>query len=107
MRRLVIDTDTASDDAVAIVLALAEPDVEVEAITVVAGNVQLDQCVQNALYTRDLCGSTVPVYAGRATPLLRELTSSQFVHGHDGMGDYGLPLHGRIPLRWNSSRSGR
>ena len=51
MRRFLIDTDTASDDAVAIVMALRAPDVTVEALTVVAGNVALDQAVQNALYT--------------------------------------------------------
>ncbi|MGZ0220817.1 MAG: nucleoside hydrolase, partial [Acidimicrobiales bacterium] len=50
MRRFLIDTDTASDDAVAIVMALRQPDVHVEALTVVAGNVGLVQAVQNALY---------------------------------------------------------
>ena len=54
MRRFLIDTDTASDDAVAIVMALQHPDVHVEALTVVAGNVGLDQAVQNALYTVEL-----------------------------------------------------
>ena len=52
-RRFLIDTDTASDDAVALLMALRHPGVDVEAITVVAGNVQLDLAVQNALYTRD------------------------------------------------------
>jgi purine nucleosidase len=96
-RRLLIDTDTASDDAVALVMALRTPSVEVEAITVVAGNVPLDQAVQNALYTRDLCGSTVAVHAGRAAPLMRPLETAQSVHGEDGMGDIGLPLSGRTP----------
>ena len=96
-RRLVIDTDTASDDAVALVMALRNPAVTVDAITVVAGNVPLDLAVQNALYTRDLCGSAVPVYAGRDAPLMRALETAQFVHGNDGMGDIGLPLSGRTP----------
>ncbi len=95
-RRFLIDTDTASDDAVALVLAFREPSVSVEAVTVVAGNVPLDQAVQNALYTRELCGSTVPVYAGRAAPLMRPLETAQFVHGQDGMGDIGLPVSGRV-----------
>ena len=60
---MLIDTDTASDDAVALVMALRDPGVIVEAITVVAGNVPLAQAVQNALYTVELCGSHVPVYA--------------------------------------------
>lgn len=97
MQRFLIDTDTASDDAVALVLALREPTVAVEAITVVAGNVPLEQAVQNALYTRDLCGSDMPVYAGREQPLERPLSTAQFVHGEDGMGDIGLPLSGRSP----------
>lgn len=94
-----IDTDTASDDAVALVMALREPSISVEAITVVAGNVPLDKAVQNALYTRELCGSAVPVFAGRAAPLVRPLETAQFVHGEDGMGDIGLPLHGRVPAK--------
>ena len=57
MRRFLIDTDTASDDAVALVLALRYPGVQVEAVTVVAGNVPLEQAVQNALFTVELCGS--------------------------------------------------
>jgi purine nucleosidase len=97
MRTFLIDTDTASDDAVALVIALRHPDVRVEAITVVAGNVALDQGVQNALYTVEQCGSTVPVYVGRHAPMLRDLVTAEFVHGHDGMGDIGLPLSGRQP----------
>jgi purine nucleosidase len=97
MRHFLIDTDTASDDAVALVMALTYPDVQVEAITVVAGNVPLDQGVQNALYTVEMCDSQAPVYPGLAHPMLRPLETAQFVHGQDGMGDIGLPLHGRIP----------
>ena len=97
MRNFIIDTDTASDDAVALVMALRQPDIDVKAITVVAGNVPLDMGVQNALYTVELCGADTPVYAGRAKPLLRELETAQDVHGRDGMGDIGLPLHGREP----------
>ena len=51
--------------------------------------------VQNALYTRELCErDDVPIYAGEAAPLLLPLTTAQNVHGADGMGDIGLPLHG-------------
>jgi purine nucleosidase len=97
VRRFLIDTDTASDDAVALVMALKHPDVRVEAITVVAGNVPLGQGVQNALYTVELAGASVPVYAGVAAPLMRPLETAQNVHGLDGMGDIGLPLSGRTP----------
>ncbi len=97
MRRFLIDTDTASDDAVALVMALRNPEIKVEAITVVAGNVPLEQGVQNALYTVELCKADVPVYAGCAKPLMRPLETAQFVHGEDGMGEIGLPLSGRTP----------
>lgn len=97
MRRLLIDTDTASDDAVALVMALRHPDVAVEAITVVAGNCPLDQAVQNALYTVELCGRDTPVHAGSSGPLRRPLETAQDVHGQDGMGDIGLDLSGRQP----------
>ena len=95
MRKFIIDTDTASDDAVALVMALQHPDIDVRAITVVAGNVPLPQALQNALYTVALCGSDTPVYAGCDKPLLRELHTAEEVHGNDGMGDIGLPLSGR------------
>jgi purine nucleosidase len=94
---MVIDTDTASDDAVALVMALRDPEVEVHAITVVAGNVPLNMAVQNALYTVELCGAGVPVYAGAAEPLHYALVTAQDVHGNDGMGDIGLVLRGRVP----------
>jgi len=97
MQRMIIDTDTASDDAVALVMALRSRSVFVEAITVVAGNVPLDKAVQNALYTVELCGASTPVYVGRHAPLLRPLETAQNVHGEDGMGDCGLPLFGRAP----------
>ena len=71
MRRFLIDTDTASDDAVALVMALKYPNIKVEAITVVAGNVPLEQGVQNALHTVELTGVDVPVYSGMAAPLKR------------------------------------
>jgi hypothetical protein len=97
MRRLLVDTDTAADDPVALVMALRHPGVRVEAITVVAGNVPVDHGVQNALYTLGLLGKRVPVFRGAGAPLLAPLETSQFIHGEDGMGDVGLPLRGRKP----------
>jgi purine nucleosidase len=91
--RLLIDTDTASDDAVALLLALRTPGVEVAAITVVGGNVEVEQGVQNALYTVERAGKQVPVHAGR-TGTTR---FGHAVHGRDGMGDIGLPLANREP----------
>jgi purine nucleosidase len=97
LRHFIIDTDTASDDAVALVMALSYPGVQVEAITVVGGNVPVDRGVQNALYTVELCKKQVPVYRGMGKPIIRPLETAQHVHGHDGMGDIGLPLAGRAP----------
>ena len=62
-RSIVIDTDTASDDAVALVLAVREPSVDVRAVTVVAGNVPLDLAVRNAIVTLDLAGEPPVAYA--------------------------------------------
>ena len=97
-RPFYVDTDTASDDAVALVIALRHPDIDVVGIGVVAGNVPLDMAVQNALYTRELVGRLdVPVHVGEAAPLTIELETAQNVHGGDGMGDIGLDLTGRTP----------
>lgn len=92
MRTFLIDTDTASDDAVALIMALRHPDVRVAAVTVVGGNVPLEQATRNALYTAELCGAAdVPVYAGAARPLLREPEHAEWFHGADGLGDQGYP----------------
>ena len=88
-RKVLIDTDTASDDAVALIMALCSPLVEVVAITVVAGNVPVEQGVSNALYSAELCGSDVPVYRGAEKPLQRELEPATWFHGLDGLGDHG------------------
>lgn len=96
-RTFLVDTDTASDDAVALIMALRSPDVHVAAITVVAGNVPLEQATRNALYTAELCGSSVPVYPGAGRPLLREHCDAQWFHGRDGLGDQGYPPPQRRP----------
>ncbi|MBB3837608.1 purine nucleosidase [Runella defluvii] len=98
MRHLLIDTDTGSDDAVALLMAMKSPDVKVEVITIVAGNVPADKALQNALYMVDLCQYETKVYLGAEKPLIRPLFTAQFVHGDDGMGDIGLDLKGRKPL---------
>jgi purine nucleosidase len=90
-RTFLIDTDTASDDAVALIMALRAPDVRVAAITVVAGNVPLPQATRNALYTVELCGAEVPVYAGADKPLLRAYQNATWFHGMDGLGDHNYP----------------
>jgi purine nucleosidase len=90
-RCFLIDTDTASDDAVALIMALRTPDVRVVAITTVAGNVEVEQATRNALYTVELCGADVPIYRGAAKPLLRTHQNATWFHGRDGLGDHGYP----------------
>jgi purine nucleosidase len=90
-RPFLIDTDTASDDAVALIMAMRAPDVRVVAITTVAGNVPVEQSTRNALYTVELCGADVPVYAGAEKPLLRTYQNATWFHGRDGLGDHGYP----------------
>ncbi len=91
MRRFWIDTDTASDDAVAILMALRWPDVKVEGISIVAGNVPVEMGSRNARYTAELCGVEVPVYEGARKPLMREPSWAHFFHGPDGMGGMNYP----------------
>lgn len=90
-RAFLIDSDTASDDAVALIMALRAPNVRVVAITTVAGNVDVQQSTRNALYTAELCGSDVPVYAGADKPLKRVYENATWFHGRDGLGDHGYP----------------
>src|SRR5574338_23969 len=97
-RKFIIDTDTASDDAVALIMALRTPDVEVEAITIVNGNMPIEQGTRNALYTAQMCGrDDVPVYVGAARPLVREPVHAFWFHGGDGMGDQHYPAPQRQP----------
>lgn len=93
---LLIDTDTASDDAVALIMAMRSPSVRVLGITAVAGNVGVEQAARNALYTAELCGSNVPVFVGAAKPLGRAHQSADWFHGKDGLGDHGYPPPRRV-----------
>jgi len=97
LRTFLIDTDTASDDAVALIMALRTPDIRVAAITTVAGNVEVQKATRNALYTVELCGADVPVYVGAEKPLLRTYTNATWFHGRDGLGDHNYPAPDRAP----------
>jgi purine nucleosidase len=90
MKRLIIDSDPGVDDAHAILLALAHPDVQVEAITTVNGNVGLDLTTANALKILDVAGKDVPVYRGCDRPLVQRPDNAAHVHGDDGLGDCGI-----------------
>lgn len=96
-RKMIIDTDTASDDAVAIMMALRHPDIEVEAITVVSGNMPLKQGSINARYTVELCSMDTPVYEGAEKPMVRETHHAEWFHGPDGMGNMNYPAPKAAP----------
>ena len=92
MRRIIIDTDPGRDDAAAILLALASPELEVVGIVAVAGNVPLHHTARNALRVVDLSGrSDIPVYLGCDRPIARKLVTSEHVHGQTGLDGYELP----------------
>ncbi|MFT4566250.1 MAG: purine nucleosidase [Saprospiraceae bacterium] len=96
MRKIWIDTDAGTDDAMALIMALRCSDLEVIGISTVGGNVPLDKVVQNVLYICELCNANVPVHLGAAQPLDRALGTADFIHGKDGLGDIGLSLKDRM-----------
>ncbi len=89
-RPLLIDTDPGVDDALALLMAFAHPDVDVVALTIAAGNVGLEHTTANALRLLEWIGCDVPVHAGAARPLVRPAEDAAFVHGRNGFGDTGL-----------------
>lgn len=95
--RIIIDTDPGVDDALAILMALGSAELEVEALTTVFGNVDVQQTTRNALAILHVGRrEDIPVYAGAATPLARPSASaSGHVHGDNGLGDAPLPAVGR------------
>ena len=111
MKKVIIDADTGSDDAVALLMAYRNLAKEnILGVTLVSGNVPLDQAVLNTIYVNELCEVDIPIYKGANKPLNREYlevfdsetatnialsytnesTSAQHVHGIDGLGDIGL-----------------
>lgn len=96
-QRLIIDTDTASDDAVALLMAHNWPGAEVDAVTVCYGNMPLEVASANARYSVEVCGRQTPVYEGCARPLLRPVAHAEWFHGPEGMGKLGR-LHPKHPV---------
>lgn len=91
-RRIIIDTDPGQDDAVAILLALGSAELEVVAITAVAGNVPLKLTEKNARKICELGGRPdIKVYAGAIRPLMRSLVTAEEVHGKTGLNGPELP----------------
>lgn len=97
-RRVIVDTDTAGDDTQALLLAAASERLDVEGITICAGNVEFEHQVENAKYTLDLAGvaDDVTVYEGATEPLLATHDYADYIHGEGGLGgerfpDTGIP----------------
>ena len=91
-QRIIIDTDPGVDDAMAIFLALRSPELKVEAITAVSGNVPLAFTLPNALRLAEIAGHPeVPVAGGAAFPLVRRLVTAAYVHGNNGLGGVEFP----------------
>ncbi|MCP1167105.1 nucleoside hydrolase [Limimaricola litoreus] len=90
-QKIIIDTDPGQDDAVAILLALASPELEVLGLTAVAGNVPLDLTQRNARQIVELAGRDTPVFAGCDRPLRRPLVTAEHVHGKTGLDGIALP----------------
>jgi purine nucleosidase len=90
--RLLIDTDTAGDDAFSLLLALRHPDATLEAVTICNGNVTFEQQIENALYTIEVAGrgGEVPVYPGCPQPIMGRWQAAT-MHGNDGMSEANFP----------------
>src|SRR6266545_3137708 len=88
--RVILDVDPGVDDALAILLALQSPELDVVGITTVAGNVVVERGTRNALAVVEVAGASVPVYRGAARPLQGRLTTATLFHGSDGLGDLGV-----------------
>ena len=121
MTKLIIDADTGSDDAVAILMAYQNlPEKNILGVTLVSGNVPLEQGILNTIFVNELCDVSVPIYRGASKPLEREYvevyktdeankialsyenysTSAQHVHGVDGLGDIAVSYtHLTLPTK--------
>jgi purine nucleosidase len=97
-RRIIIDTDPGIDDAVAILLALASPELAIEGIVAVAGNVSLAVTERNARAICELAGRRdIGVYSGCSAPMTRSPITAEHFHGEDGLGTLALPAPSMAP----------
>jgi purine nucleosidase len=97
--RAIIDTDPGVDDALALLLAMRSPELKIEGITPVAGNVPLDLALPNALRMVEIAGRTdIPVAAGAKVPLVRRLVTAAYAHGENGLGGAVFPEPKTTPV---------
>jgi purine nucleosidase len=91
-KKIILDTDPGTDDAMALMLALNSPELDVRGITVVAGNVTTRQGLENALRMTSLANRCeIPVSAGAQHPLFQKLITAEFWHGENGLANIELP----------------
>ena len=92
-KKVILDMDPGIDDALAILLAVKSPELKVEAITTVSGNVHVDKASLNALKILELAKvEDIPVARGMERPLIRELETAEHIHGENGLGNTNLPI---------------
>ncbi len=95
---IILDTDPGIDDAAAIAAALFAPQLDLQLMTTVAGNVSVEKTTRNALQLLHFWNVDVPLAQGAATPLLRPLRDAAYVHGESGMEGYDFVAHDCQPL---------
>jgi pyrimidine-specific ribonucleoside hydrolase len=95
---IILDCDPGHDDAIALLLALASPELELVGVTTVAGNQTVEKTTANAIRILELVGSDVPVAAGAGRPLVREPYVAAYVHGETGLDGPELPAARRAPV---------
>jgi len=94
---VILDVDTGVDDALAILFAVAHPDIDVRGISCVAGNASLERVVENTLRILDVAGAgDIPVAAGARRPLIEPARAASHVHGESGLGTLHLPASARV-----------
>jgi purine nucleosidase len=101
-KKIILDTDPGSDDAMALMLALNSPELDVRAVTVVPGNVTAKQGLENALRMMSLANRCdIPVAAGAQHPLFQKLITAEFWHGKNGLANIELPASKcKVDSRW-------
>lgn len=91
--KLIIDTDPGVDDAVCLIYALTDENVDVRLLTTVVGNIGIDTATRNTLHLLDILGKDVPVAKGQSTAMYRISPTAEFIHQKEGLGGYIPPSH--------------